>query len=74
LLSIGQRVEPPRLLREQVTDLELPVGARVLGGYQDATDLAVAAFPRHCQTEFPSLWDVLYFHILLTFLLLLCLL
>ena len=62
LLDVGQRVEPPRLLQQQVTDLELPVRSRVLGDCEDATDLAITAMPRHCQAEFTDLWDVLYLH------------
>ena len=67
LLDVGQRVEPPRLLLQQVTDLELPVRSRVLGDCEDATELAITAMPRHCQAEFTDLWDVLYLHTLISF-------
>ena len=67
LLGVGQRVEPPRLLRQQVPDDQLPVGSRVGGDCEDATDQAITALPRHSQTEFPGLWDVLYLHTLIPF-------
>jgi hypothetical protein len=72
LLGVVQRVEPPRLLHRQVTDLELPVGSRVLGGDAYATDQAITARPRHRQTQFLGLWDVLNLHTFTCFLLLLC--
>jgi hypothetical protein len=67
LLDVGQRVEPPRLLQQQVMDLELPVRARVLRDCEDATDLTITAMPRHCQAELTDLWDVLYLHKLISF-------
>jgi hypothetical protein len=73
-LGVGQRVEPPRLLSELFTDDQLLVGSRILGGHEYAAQQAVPATPGYRQTEFPRLWDVLYLHMLLTFLLLLCLL